>query len=267
MRLSISHRTSYHYDEPPAAALQELRLAPRRGASQDVLSWDVAVDGGKVEVEFSDHHANPVQLISLTPGPNTVLIRCEGEVDTIDTGGVITHHAGFAPLWLYLRQTTLTKPGAGLVALLADFDAATTDDPVARMHELSSHVAARITYDAGWTHAASTAEESIAAGHGVCQDHAHVFMAAARQLDVPARYVSGYLFTPGNEADGAMHAWAEVWIDDLGWVCFDVSNGICPDEHYVRVAVGLDYWEAAPIRGVRFGDANEEMDVSLQVQQ
>ena len=115
--------------------------------------------------------------------------------------------------------------------------------------------------------AESTAEDALAAGRGVCQDHAHVFVAAARHLGHPARYVSGYLMLDDRVEQDASHAWAEVWIEGLGWVGFDVSNGISPDERYVGVARGLDYRDAAPISGVRFGSGEEELHVSVQVQQ
>ena len=107
----------------------------------------------------------------------------------------------------------------------------------------------------------------LALGAGVCQDHAHVFISAARLLGHPARYVSGYLMMDDRTHQEATHAWAEVLIEDLGWVGFDVSNGISPDERYVRIATGLDYREAAPISGIRFGTGEERLHVSIQVQQ
>lgn len=266
MRISITHDTSYTYDEPVPFALQELRLTPRPSEGQRVLRWEMAIEGGRNEVEFADHHANQVQLISILPDHQHITVRCEGEVETTDTGGVTRRSAGFAPRWLFLRTTALTAPGAAVDALLAGIDDATTD-LVQRMHALSGHVAEAVSYELGHTNSASTAEEVLAAGRGVCQDHAHVFITAARRLGVPARYVSGYLVMDGRVDQDATHAWAEVWIDDLGWVGFDVSNGISPDDRYVRVAVGLDYKEAAPVAGVRFGDASEDMHVALQVQQ
>ena len=267
MRISITHDTSYAYDEPVPFALQELRLTPRPSEGQHVLRWEMAIEGGRKEVEFADHHANQVQLISIVPDRQHLTVHCEGEVETTDTGGVTTRSSGFAPRWLFLRGTTLTEPGAAVDELLAGIDDPTTGNLIEGMHDLSRHVAAAVSYELGHTDDTSTAEEVLVAGRGVCQDHAHVFITAARRLGVPARYVSGYLVMDGRVDQDATHAWAEVWIDDLGWVGFDVSNGICPDDRYVRVAVGLDYKEAAPVVGVRFGDASEHMHVALQVQQ
>jgi len=132
---------------------------------------------------------------------------------------------------------------------------------------LMATVRDRIAYEVGATGAHTLAAEALAEGRGVCQDHAHVFIAAARSADVPARYVNGYLHLPAAARAEAHHAWAEAWIDDLGWVGFDPANGICPNEHYVRLACGLDAASAAPIRGSRRGGANETLDVSVEVQQ
>jgi len=113
----------------------------------------------------------------------------------------------------------------------------------------------------------ATAEEAMAGGTGVCQDHAHIFIAAARAGGVPARYVSGYLMMDDRIDQDASHAWAEGYVAGLGWVGFDISNRQSPDERYVRLAVGRDYHDAAPISGLRIGDAQESMIVNLQVQQ
>ena len=107
----------------------------------------------------------------------------------------------------------------------------------------------------------------MAAGHGVCQDHAQIFIAAARALEIPARYVSGYLMMDDRVEQEATHAWAEAWVEGLGWVGFDISNGISPDPRYVRVATGRDYRDAAPITGISYGSAAERLIVDLAVEQ
>lgn len=266
MRVSIDHTTTYRFDEPIGGALQELRLTPRENRGQRIEAWALEVTGGSTEVEFTDHHANPVTLISLEAGVDHAEVRSTGVVETTDTNGVVSTHLGYAPKWLYQRTTDLTTAGPGVEALLGDFDHS-SDDAVRQMHALSAHVRGAVDYDPGWTNVASTAEDALAAGHGVCQDHSHLFLAAARQLGMPARYVSGYLVVDGEAAHGATHAWAEVWVEGLGWLGLDVSNGISPDDRYVRLAVGLDYREAAPVSGIRFGDGEEALDVAVQIQQ
>jgi transglutaminase-like putative cysteine protease len=138
---------------------------------------------------------------------------------------------------------------------------------VETLHNLSNTIREAIGYETGHTNVNTTAEQAIAACHGVCQDHAHVFIAAARALDIPARYVSGYLMMNDRIEQEATHAWAEAWVHNLGWVGFDISNGISPDPRYVRVATGRDYRDAAPITGVSFGAASENLHVELAVEQ
>ena len=273
MLLTISHETLYRFDQPVRSGLQELRLTPVSSSCQRVVSWETEIDGGVREAAFKDQHGNRVELISLTPGRSEIRIHSRGQVDTTDTGGVTAVHDGFTPLWLFRRHTALTRPGPGVGDLArrvgSDEDGPDGDgsDEVARMHDLARRIGERVTYTVGTTHAGSTAEEVLAAGHGVCQDHAHLFISAARVLGFPARYVSGYLMMDDRVDQDASHGWAEVWLDGLGWVGFDVSNGICPDDRYVRVATGLDYREAAPVSGVREGDGGEHLSVAVQVQQ
>ena len=122
-----------------------------------------------------------------------------------------------------------------------------------------------MTFDARATHVATPATRTFARGHGVCQDFAHIFVACARTLDIPARYVSGYLKRAEGEAQAAGHAWAEGFVEGLGWVGFDAAHKMSPDDAYVRVAAALDYLGAAPIRGARVGGGDEEMEVRLKV--
>lgn len=266
MQLTISHVTEYHYDQPVPFGLQELRLTPRSSDRQQMRVWDVAVEGGDTEVSFTDHHGNRVHLISLLPGHHTTTIRCHGTVDTTDTAGVTAALSGVAPLWLYRRSTPLTEAGEGVARVIEAMGDHDTDDALGRLHALATAVEDVVAYEPGWTDASTSAEEAVRAGRGVCQDHAHVFVAAARSLGFPARYVSGYLVMDDDHQQ-AMHAWADAWVHDLGWVGFDPSNGICPDERYVSIAVGLDYREAAPISGLRFGNADERLDVSVHIEQ
>jgi len=271
MRLQIRHQTSYRYDAPVHYALQQLRLTPKSRGYQSVLGWQTTVQGGRKEAEFNDEHDNHVELVSFEPGMCEITISSEGEVETRDTGGVYGEHYGHVPLWLFKRPTRQTAPGP-LVRKLARAipgagEGGAGEGDVARMHALSAAVLRAVSYETGKTDSAWAAEQVLAAGHGVCQDHAHVMIAAARLMGFPARYVSGYLMLTEQIDEEATHAWVEVHVDGLGWVGFDVSNGISPDERYVRVATGLDYRGAAPISGMRFGDSGESLTVSLQVQQ
>jgi transglutaminase-like putative cysteine protease len=243
--------------------LQQLRLWPRTEPTQDVTSWSIDIEGGESELSFHDQYGNRVDLVSLSPGATETTITASGEVHTSDMSGVEPRHLGHTPLWLYERSTPITMPGKG-VRRFCDLARQHSDD-ITRFHDLSARIRDEVTYKAGHSDVEFTAEDAIEAGAGVCQDHAHIFITAARVLGYPARYVSGYLMIDDTIDQDATHAWAEVWIDALGWVGFDVSNGISPDERYVRVATGLDYRDAAPIAGMTYGAGEQSLEVELQV--
>lgn len=266
MRLKIDHETTYSYDEPVPYGLQRLRLIPKNSHYQSLVSWDLEVTGGTIEAEFEDQHKNATRLIRISPEQHTVAIRSHGVVETKDVAGIIGAQKGYAPLWFFKRDTELTKPAPELRKFLKETDPG-GDDEIARFHTISRGIFEAVTYETGRTDSTTNAETALRNGHGVCQDHAHILITLARMLDYPARYVSGYLMMNDRILQDASHAWAQVHIPDLGWVGFDVSNQVSPDERYVHLATGLDYGEAAPISGIRFGNGNEALSVSLQVQQ
>lgn len=264
MRLKITHRTEYSYDTPVSYALQRLRLLPSSGPTQTVRSWALQIEGAKEEVHFRDQFANDTRLVSVEGASHVIAIEAAGEVETIDKAGVYGPHQGFAPLWLFLRETPLTTAGDGIRGLVADLG----DGPeIERLHRLMGLVRDRITYLPGSTSAETAAEEALGLGTGVCQDHSHVFISAARLLGLPARYISGYLMMDGVSQQVASHAWAEAHVTGLGWVSFDAANGISPDERYVRVATGRDYRDAMPVSGIRLGQGREQLAVSITVVQ
>jgi transglutaminase-like putative cysteine protease len=265
MRLAIRHHTTYRYSGPVAYALQQLRLTPKDRPGQRVIDWQLAITGGDRQLSFSDHHANHVDLVSIARGGDEIVLSCTGVVEIEDRAGIVGAHGGHLPLWYFSCETPLTRAGKGVRALARAV--APDVNPVARLHALSALVRGTIAYAPGLTHAGTTAEQALALGSGVCQDHAHSFCAAARLLGFPARYVSGYLLMDDRTDQDATHGWAEAHVDAIGWIGFDVSNGISPDARYVRVATGLDYSDAAPITGMRFGTTREEMLVTVHVAQ
>ncbi len=264
MRLSISHRTEYQYDAPVAYALQRIRLVPLTGESQTVLSWSMAIDGAREELRFVDHFGNDTRLLSVSGEPHVIAVEVSGEVETEDRAGVAGPHRGFAPLWLFQSDTALTVIGEGVRSIA---EAAPQGDELARLHELMALIRKRVAYRTGATDTLTTAEDAIATGAGVCQDHTHVFIAAARHLGFAARYVSGYLMMDSATHQVATHAWAEAHVRQLGWVGFDVANGISHDARYVRIATGRDYRDAMPLSGVRLGQGDERLAVRITVEQ
>lgn len=266
MQLAIRHTTHYRFDRPVVHGLQQLRLKPRSSPGQAVIDWRMTLEGAQVEVEYEDQNRNRTTLSSVIPGAMEVTITCEGLVETADRSGIVGPHSGFMPLWLYRNQTALTAPGAKMRALAASVRAKARDT-LELLHHLSAIVLTTVRYEIGHTTASTPAEQALAAGHGVCQDHAHIFIGCARILGIPARYVSGYLMIDDRIDQEAGHGWAEAHIDGLGWVGFDISNGICPDHRYVRVATGRDYRDAAPVTGISYGAGESVLKVSLAVEQ
>lgn len=226
----------------------------------------MSVEGGTRQLEYEDQNHNHITLVSVDEGVEQVVVSCEGEVDTADYAGVIGKHAGHLPLWAFCTNSDKTRPGRAMKALLGEFDSSKVRD-VGLLHELSAAIRDQVGYVKGATHATTSAEEAMAAGSGVCQDHAHIFIGIARSLGIPARYVSGYLMMNDRVEQEAGHAWAEAYVDELGWVGFDISNGISPDERYVRVATGRDYRDAAPVTGISFGTTSTVLEVDVAVEQ
>lgn len=264
MLLKISHRTEYSYDSPINYALQRLRLFPQSGPTQKVVSWSVTIEGAREEVRFKDQFDNDTRLVSAHGAPHAIGVVAEGVVETRDTSGIYGRDNAFAPLWLFETETELTAAGPGVSKLVKSISA---DGDVDRLHELMQAIAGQVAYTVGATGPETTAEQALTQGSGVCQDHAHVFIAAARKMGYAARYVSGYLRMDDRVEQIASHAWSEAYVVGLGWVSFDAANGISTDERYVRIAVGRDYREAMPVSGIRLGVADERLAVRITVEQ
>ena len=265
MLLNISHTSTYTYDAPVPYALQRLRLSPQTNRSQTVHDWAVTCQGAVREVAYRDGFNNLTELILVKPDTIEMVITAHGTVTTKDTLGVLGEDKGNPPLWIYGRHTALTMPGDNIKQLA--MDVGSRADRLECLHDLMSAISKAMVYETGTTDVETTAEVALTAGHGVCQDHAHTLISSARVLGIPARYVSGYLMIPEMTNQAASHAWAEVHVTGLGWIGFDPANLICPNEKYVRVAVGLDYHDAAPISGIRHGSAAEMLDVAVKVEQ
>jgi transglutaminase-like putative cysteine protease len=192
-------------------------------------------------------------------------VSVNGRVLTEDRAGVVSGLPHNLPPQVFCRATPLTEAGPAIVALSRTL--ATGPDPaLGRLHNLNARLYETMRFDTEATAADTSAEQACDAGHGVCQDFAHMFIAVARVLGIPARYISGHLFRrDGAHVQEASHAWAEAWVGDLGWVAFDPANGISADDAYVRVACGLDYRDAAPVAGARSGGGAEELTVEVAV--
>ncbi|MGD9669041.1 MAG: transglutaminase domain-containing protein [Hyphomicrobiaceae bacterium] len=267
MRIRIRHETSYAYTSPARSALQLLRLTPRSSEGQFVRRWRVEVDVDARLDRSEDAFGNITHLIFIDGPIKQLNIVAEGDVHTRDMGGIILGTLEKLPLTFYLRGTSLTQPSEPLRRFARGHLAAEGGNLLAAMHALNSSLYENMAFDLGATSAATPAGEAFARKEGVCQDFAHILIAAARSIGAPARYVSGYFMRTDRGDQEAGHAWAEVHFDGLGWVGFDPAHGMCVTDQHVRVAVGADYCDAAPVRGAQFGGREEQLGVNIEVTQ
>jgi len=263
MRLTVHYRTGYHYDEPPQRVIQLLRVTPPSFSGQSVIDWRIDVDCDARLHEARDGYGNIIHMLYVDRPVEAMAIAVSGRVVTEDRAGLVEGLPHDLPPMVFLRNTTLTAPGPAIRALAEAID---DGPPLERIHRLVARLHDSIRFDDAATEADTSAEHACAEGHGVCQDFAQILASAARLMDIPARYISGHLFRrDGAYSQPAAHAWAEAWIDGLGWTGFDPVNGISPDDAYVRVACGLDYRDAAPIVGARSGGGAEHLSVEVEV--
>jgi transglutaminase-like putative cysteine protease len=260
MLLHIRHETHYRYQRPVKHSVQSLRLTPRRDSSQRTLEWSIAAPGRRVEQV--DAYGNISHLLTIEEPHREIRLVVYGVVETANNDE--PQDAGALSPLAYMAPTALTAPDESLRAFASEA-VREVAEPQARAHALAAAVCAAVRYKPGTSDVQDAAAVVFHNGEGVCQDHAHVYLAAARALGVPARYVSGYLYT-GDAGDVASHAWVDVWLGaDLGWRSIDVTHQRAAIRTYCRLAVGRDYLDAAPVRGVRQGGGGESMTATVVV--
>ena len=270
MLLDIRHETLYRYAVPASYSLQYMRLWPRADGGQRVLNWRIDAPGRRWAQ--TDAFGNAVFVTSLTDSHNEVRVVAQGQVETLDERGVLLPHDSTVPPLAFALPTRLTEADAAIDALaasvLAGVDPQELADP-APLQPLVDAVFARVAYVQGVTDVFHTAAEVLQQGQGVCQDMAHVFLACCRAHGIPARYVSGYLLT--DAAHAASHAWAEAWLPRArkgagAWVGFDVTHQRLAGPELCRLAVGRDFADASPMRGIHIGGGGENLSVNVAVQ-
>jgi transglutaminase-like putative cysteine protease len=262
MRLIIEHDTYYHYETASSQLIQAVRMTPAPHAGQKVISWMVSGSDDQSLAGYRDGFGNWVQFHKPNLAANEVCLKVKGEIETTETNAVITGSSELLPLEFYRNSSAYTLPDDSIRDLALT---SRGNDTLGTLHHLMQQIRAAVDYRVDTTSVENTAAQALALGSGVCQDHAHVMISAARILDIPARYVSGYLWIETEQNHAASHAWMEAYVAGLGWVGFDPANAICPGEGYVRIAIGRDYADAAPVRGVRTGGGTESLDVRVSV--
>jgi transglutaminase-like putative cysteine protease len=262
MRIHVSHQTTYDYAPAAKSLIQTLRLTPRNHDGQFVVHWRIDVDVDSRLKPGEDAFANLTHLLSVGGPLTRLVVTVDGEVQTHDTAGIVRGTVERFPPQLFLRETPLTTPDDAVRAFASDVAAAGGSEPLSRLHALMAKVADSLELDPALQEGAA---ETLAAGKGDSAGHTHLFVAAARALEIPARTISGYLWQEVPGAGTGLHFWAEAHVDGLGWVAFDSVNEICPSTAHVRVAMGLDSVGAAPVRGSHHGGGEEKQASAVKV--
>ena len=268
MQYSVCHQTVFHFDSAPQSVVQRLHLTPLSHANQNVIEWDIKVDGGGIQLGSDDFHGNRIHLCEHDLSGPTMAVSCHGYVEVVDGNGIWGEHENAVPLMLYQRSTPLSKAGPRLGKIAAEMSVVKKKKEVGDvelLHALSKRILECIEYKKGETDVTTTAEKAMEIGAGVCQDHVHAFTSVARLLGYSARYVSGYMFMEDMLVQKASHAWAEVYVKGLGWLGFDISNAISPDDRYIKLATGFDYSDVVPLAVIRIGEGRETLMTSISL--
>lgn len=258
MRLVVRHEIAWTWDTPPRSVLEHLRIEPRNHEGQHVINWrmDVEPDGHRRMSE--DAFGNAFDSLTVRGPLAALTVRADGEVETFDTTGIVRYSIERFPPELFLRESPLTAADLGLRDF-ADAAGGGESTPLARAHALMDALHERLDHAACREDHFTGAAKTLANGRGHSRDFAHVFIAGARHLGIPARIAVGHVFEQGMEERACMHGWAEAHIDGIGWIGFDPVIGRCPEGAHIRVAVGTDAIEALPVRGTHHGGAGEKI--------
>ncbi|MCW5730939.1 MAG: transglutaminase family protein [Alphaproteobacteria bacterium] len=269
MRIAVKHVTTFVFSEQADHSIHHLRLVPRPALGQRIMHWRIAAPARLAD--WSDGYGNQVRTFVLHQPHREVRVGIEGVFETNgENGGTYLSYPSddSLPPAFWLRNHGLARHDEAIGSYVADLAGRDAGERISVLHELMGRIHADVAYLPGVSEVATTALETLERRSGVCQDHAHLFIACCRRLGIPARYVSGYMrvLDEGMPAD-ATHAWAEAHVPFLGWIGFDPTNRLCPNGNYLKLAVGLDYRDAGPIVGRRVGggEARLEVDVSVQV--
>jgi transglutaminase-like putative cysteine protease len=280
VQYTIRHVTRFHYDAPIAESVMEARVQPRSDGTQRCVRFNLSTtpiarvrmyqdqDGNTV------HHFNiPARLSRLTVVADAV-VECaappalpdglaEGAWERLDAA---TSSGSF---WELLHPSPFARPTDRLAEFAREIDLARGADPLAAVRRISAELFDRLTYSPKSTRVDSPIDDALESRKGVCQDFTHILIALVRQLGIPCRYVSGYLFHTADgdvrSAEGATHAWSECWFPELGWVGFDPTNNLIADHRHIRVALGRDYADVPPTKGVFKGTSTARSELSVAV--
>ena len=276
MRYEIKHVSRYRYTAPVQRCVMSLCLQPRDDRGQRLVHFEVSTVPPVPLSYETDAFGNTKHVLNVHREHEVLEVTTHSTVETVPPaalpaclgadaweelrswGQSLTH-------WDFMHASALARPSAALTAFMERLAIAPAGDPLVSLLRLSDTLYNSFQYVPGVTSAVSPIEHILETGRGVCQDYAHVMIAIARSWGVPARYVSGYMYVAHQTPGTATHAWVECRLPDLGWVGFDPTNRRLADERYVRVAVGRDYQDVAPTRGVLLGGGESQLEVDVRM--
>lgn len=264
MRLRITHTTTFRYDEPVSEAYMEMRLRPLDAGGQRCESFRLSTDPPGEVRSYVDRFGNGIRHFDTLNPHDRLVVSARSDVSTPESFVAPERELSLLDAFDYLQPTPYAPDGEAVRMFARPH--ALAGDPAATAQAVLHATHEALAYTPGSTTVRTTADEALVAGQGVCQDFAHLMIAACRVLGLPARYVSGYVFAPRRGTAAASHAWTDVFVAGHGWRSLDPTHGSAQTDHYVRIATGRDYGDVPPTRGVYKGAGREEMAVDVSVE-
>ncbi len=269
MKLRVEHTTKFTYEHPIAEAYTEMRMCPSDGAGQRCIRFNLVTEPDGQVMQYQDRFGNMVHHFDTLQPHDQLIVRATSEVHLSDTFADYQRELSPLDSYDYLSAGNYTEMNDEIRSFASS--QVTKDDDTATVLGLMHSLHKLMQYERGATDVKTTAPEALNLGRGVCQDFAHIMLSACRAVGIPARYVSGYLFSPnsaasnGQQSNAASHAWIDAFVNGRAWMSVDPTHDSLQTNQYVRVAVGRDYSDVPPTRGVYKGAATETLDVNVVV--
>jgi transglutaminase-like putative cysteine protease len=277
---SVRHTTTFRYEPAVRESLMEVRLQPRSDGEQRCLSFTLDVEPAANIMQYRDFMGNTVHHFDIAGRHSQVKVTAQSAVEVQSVPAPRPTNSGdWTDLdalvagndyWEMLLPSHFVQSSPELEQLARELNCERRDNPLALLTELNEAIYKLFAYVPNSTKVDSLIEEALRTRQGVCQDFAHIMIALVRRLNVPCRYVSGYMFHRDEDEhdrslEGASHAWIEALVPGLGWVAFDPTNNLVGGDRHIRVALGRDYADVPPTRGVYKGEAQSELSVAVTV--
>ena len=272
MKLNIEHITTFAYDKPISEAYTEMRLRPSDGSGQRCLWFELRTEPAGEFMQYTDRYGNIVHHFDTLQPHERLIVKASSEVHLSDT--FADYRRELSPLdgFDYLTTGGYTAANDELRSFASSH--AVSGDATTSVLSLMHALHEAIQYERGATDVKTTAPEALSLGRGVCQDFAHIMLAACRTVGIPARYVSGYLYdpksdnqvSPARDDNTASHAWVDAYVNGNAWLSVDPTHDCLQTNNYVRLAVGRDYSDVPPTRGIYKGNATEALSVNVACQ-